>query len=253
VHDAGWIRAHLPGDGSAALREVTSERACINLCGPRSRELLARVCEEDVSNAAFPFMQARALRLGYAPVLALRVTYLGELGYELHAPMEYAAHVYETLRAAGEDLGVADAGYRAVDGLRLEKRYLYWSADITPDYTPYHAGLGFCVALDKGAFIGREALRRVREEGPDEKLCCFTLEDYVPVFGGEAILRDGRVVGVTSSAGYGYTVGKSILLGYVPADEVTGDGWEIEAFCERHPATRHARPLYDSERVRLLA
>ncbi len=253
VHDGGWLRANLPADSSVQLREVTSERACINLCGPLARELLARVCDSDISNAAFPFMQARELVVGYGPVLALRVSYLGELGWELHLPVDYAGHVYETLRAAGADLGVADVGYRAVEGLRLEKRYLYWSADITPDYTPYHAGLGFCVALDKGEFIGRDALQRVRARGPDQRLKCFTIDGYVPVFGGEAILHNGRIVGVASSAGYGHTVGKSIVLGYVPSAETGPDGWSVEAFCELHPATLQQRPLYDPQRRCLLA
>jgi sarcosine dehydrogenase len=252
VHDGHWIATHLPRDGTAALREVTSERAVINVCGPHSRELLARACDDDPSDAVLAYMHARELRVGYAPVRALRVSYTGELGYELHTPMEYAGHVYETLWEAGRDLGVTNVGYRAIEGLRLEKRYLYWSADITPDYTPYHAGLGFCVALDKHDFIGRDALLAVREQGPKEKLCYLSVEGYAPFFGGEAILREGRVVGVTSSAGYGHTVKRSIVLGYVPAEEATHTDYEVEAFGERFPAVRHARPLYDPDRTRLL-
>ena len=141
VRDMGWIRKHLPTDGSVTVQELTSARATLNLAGPRSRDILQQVVESDLSNEAFPYMTARELRLGLAPVLALRVTYLGELGYELHLPSEYAAHVYELLWAAGRDLGLADAGYRAINSLRLEKRYLYWGSDITPDYTPYEAGL----------------------------------------------------------------------------------------------------------------
>ncbi len=251
VHDADWIERNLPA-GDVRLREVTSERAVINLAGPRARQLLARVAEQPVDDAALPYMSARELRLGYAPVLALRVSYTGELGYELHLPAEYAAHLYQRLREAGEDLGVADAGYRAIDGLRMEKRYLYWSADLTPDYTPYHAGLGFCVAPDKGDFLGRESLMQVRAEGPDERLCCFTLAEPAAVFGGEAVYHDARVVGVTSSAAWGYTVERSIVYAYLPT-AVAGatEGFEVETFGERIAAERHTRALYDPRGERL--
>ncbi len=253
VHDRSWIESHMPRDGSVALGDVTSARAVINLCGPESRAILERVADGDVSNEAFGFMQAREFRIGYAPMLALRVTYLGELGWELHVPSEYAAHLYETLWQAGREVGVANVGYRAIEGLRLEKRYLYWGADITPDYTPYEAGLGFCVALGKGDFLGAESLARAKQEGSRQSLCCFTLEADAPVYGGEAILRGGEVLGVTSSGGYGYTVGKPIVLGYLPAEEADHDDYEIESFCERVAARRHGRALYDPERKRILA
>ena len=257
VHDGNWVARHMPTDGSVVLRDVTSARAVINLCGPRAREVLAAACDDDVSNAAFPFMQARELRIGYAPVLALRVTYVGELGWELHVPTEYAAHVYEALRGAGEPHGLVDAGYRAIDTLRMEKGYLYWGADITPDYTPYEAGLGFCVALDKGDFLGAEALARVKQSGPRHRLCVFTLEAPAEapaaVSGGEAILRSGKVLGVTTSGNYGHTIGRSIVFGYLPSEEAGHDDYEIEAFCEAVPARRHARSLYDPERRRILA
>ena len=253
THDGAWIRAHLPADGSVHLRDVSSARAVINVCGPDSRELLARIAEQPIGNAELPFMAARELRLGYAPALALRVTYVGELGYELHLPTEYAAETYRALWAAGADLGVTDVGYRAIESLRLEKRYLYWGADLTPDYNPYEAGLGFCVALDKGDFNGRTALARIREEGVRRRLCCFTVDGYAPLFGGEAILREGRVVGVTTSAGYGHTLGESIAYGYLAVDECTDSGYEIEAFCERVAATRYTHTLYDPQRLRILA
>jgi 4-methylaminobutanoate oxidase (formaldehyde-forming) len=252
VRDGNWIARHMPQDGSVVLRDVTTARAVLNLCGPKAREVLAAACEDDVSHAAFPFMQARELRIGYAPVLALRVTYVGELGWELHVPTDYAAHVYETLRAAGEPHGIVDAGYRAIDSLRMEKGYLYWGADITPDYTPYEAGLGFCVALGKGEFLGAEALARAKSAGPRQRLCVFTLEASAAVSGGEAILRNGRVLGVTSSGNYGHSVGKSIVFGYVPAEEADHDDYEIEVFCEAVPAHRHARALYDPARRRIL-
>ena len=191
VRDMGWIKKHLPTDGSVSVQELTSARATINLAGPLSRQILEQVADGDVGNQAFPYMTARELRIGFAPVLALRVTYLGELGWELHLPTEYAAHVYELLWAAGRDLGLADAGYRAIDSLRLEKRYLYWGADITPDYTPYEAGLGFAVSLKKKSdFIGRAALEKAKAAGPARKLITLLVDADVQLYGGEAIRRE---------------------------------------------------------------
>ncbi len=257
VRDGGWIRGHLPNDGSVTFREVTPATSVINLCGPDSRAVLEKVAEGEVGNAAFPFMTAREIRIGYAPVLALRLTYVGELGYELHVPSDYAAHLYETLWEAGNEFGIANAGYRVIDTLRMEKGYLYWGADITPDYSPYEAGLGFCVKLGKGEFLGREALVRIKADGLRQKLCAFTLDRPAPVHGGEAILRAGKVLGVTTSGNFGHTLGKSIVFGYLPIEAAgpndSGEDYEIEAFCERIPAKRHGRPLYDPERARILA
>ncbi len=247
----------MPGDDSVAFRELTPAISVINLCGPHARAVLEKVTGGDVDNAAFPYMSARELRIGFAPVLALRLTYVGELGYELHVPSDYALHLYETLWAAGAEFGIANVGYRAIDSLRMEKRYLYWGADITPDYSPYEAGLGFCVKLGKGAFLGRDALARIKEEGPRQKLCVFTLDTPASVHGGEAILRAGEVLGVTSSGNFGHTVGRDIVFGYLPIEAAkpsdSGGDYEIEAFCERVPAKRHDRPLYDPERARILA
>jgi len=162
--------------------------------------------------------------------------------------MEYAAHLYETLHGVG---AIVDAGYKAIDSLRLEKRYLYWGADITPDYNPFEAGLGFAVALDKGEFIGREALQKAKAEGPKRKMCVFTLDSFAAVYGGEAIYHDGKVIGVTSSGGFGHTVGKPIVFGYVPAEKAGFDLYEIEVFGKRYPARRQAKVPYDPERRKL--
>jgi len=254
VRDMGWIGKHLPTDGSVTVQELTSARATINLAGPLCRQILEKVADGDVSNEAFPYMTARALRIGFAPVLALRVTYLGELGYELHLPTEYAAHVYELLWAAGRDFGLADAGYRAIDSLRLEKRYLYWGSDITPDYTPYEAGLGFAVSLKKQSdFIGRAALEKAKAAGPRRKLVTLVVDADVQLYGGEAIRRDGRVLGVTSSAGWGHTIGKAIALGYVPAEDAGHADYDIEAFTRRHAARRIAGAAVDPERTKILS
>ena len=252
VRDGGWIQKHLPPDGSVAFRDVTAARAVINLCGPRSREVLAAVADGDVSGSALPYMGVRRVRIGYAPVDALRVTYVGELGYELHLSVEYAQHVYELLWEAGRAFGIANAGYRAVESLRLEKGYLYWGADITPDYTPFEAGLGFAVALNKGDFIGREALVKAKGEGPKRRLCCFLLEEEAPVYGGEAIWLGQTLLGVTSSGGFGHTVQKSIVYGYVPAEHAGHERYEIETFGRRVPATRSPRAPYDPERRKIL-
>ena len=158
TRDGGWIQAHMPAGGSVRFSEATSSRAVLNLCGPLARRVLQKVTADDVSNAGFPYMSAKNIRIGFAPVLAVRITYVGELGWELHIPAEYAVYVFDTLLEAGQEFGIGHAGYRAIDSLRMEKRYLYWSADITPDYNPFEAGLGFAVALNKGDFRGRDAL-----------------------------------------------------------------------------------------------
>jgi 4-methylaminobutanoate oxidase (formaldehyde-forming) len=251
VHDLAHLRRHLPRDGSVRLREVTASRAVVNLCGPLARDVLQQVTDDAVDNAALPYLRAKELRIGYAPVLALRVSYVGELGWELHVPMDYAQHLYETLRAAGDRLAIADAGYRAIASLRLEKGYLYWGADISPDETPFEAGLGFAVAMKKPDFIGRAALERQLREGVRRRLCWFSADGAANLHGGEAILRGERVVGYTTSGGYGYTVGRAIACGYLAVEDIGAGDYAIEAFGERFPARAHDRPLYDPAGQRL--
>lgn len=251
VRDSGWVAQHLPP--GVTIREITNSLAVLNLCGPRSREILQRVSDDDVSNEAFPFLAARRIGIGCATALAVRIGYVGELGYELYLPQEFAGHVYDTLWSAGETHSIANAGYRAIDSCRMEKGYLYWSGDITPDYNPYEAGLGFCVALDKGDFIGREALAKIRADGVSRKLCSFTVEGFAPFHGGEAILLDGRLVGSTSSVGYGHTLGKTIAFGYLPVDVAGQTRFTIEAFGNAYDATRGPRCLYDAKMERLRA
>lgn len=254
THDSDWIRRHMPRDGSVHLIDVTSARAVINLCGPKARAVLERVVEEDVSNAAFPFATARDITIGAAPVRAVRIGFVGELGWELHVPTEFGLHVYDTLHAAGAAEGIRDAGYRAIDSLRLEKGYLYWSGDISPDYTPYQAGLGARVHLkSKGDFIGRAALEAERAAGPTRRLCTFVTPERLPLSGGETILRDGRVVSVATAGGFGWTVGRSIVYGYLGAGDWDASGFEIEVFGDRHPITRVDGPLYDPQNARLKA
>ncbi len=253
VRDGHWIRTHMPDDGSVQMRDATAERAVINICGPHAREVLQAVTDEDVSNAALPFLSVAEIGIGYAAVRAARVGYVGELGWELHIPVEYAAHVYETLMQAGQDFGIANAGYRAIESCRLEKGYLYWSADIGPDDSPYEAGLGFCAALDKGDFLGREALAAIKDKGVERKLCSFTVEGFAPFHGGEAILKDGTVVGQTTSAGFGHVLSKSIAFGYLPRDLAKEPSFEIEAFGTTYTAVRGPRCHYDPDNARLKA
>ncbi len=253
VRDRHWIDRHMPRDGTVSLRDVTSNYAVLNICGPKSRDVLQTISRNDLSNEAFPFLTVRDVELGLGRARAARVGYVGELGWELHIPTEHAAHVYEELISAGGEHGIANAGYRVVESLRLEKGYLYWSSDITPDYTPLEAGLGFCVALNKGGFVGREALHRQKQGGVDRKLCAFTVEGFAPFHGGEAIIHNGKVVGNTTSAGYGHRIGKTVALGYLPVEIAKEKAFQIEAFGTSHEAVRGPRCHYDPQMQRLRA
>jgi sarcosine dehydrogenase len=251
AHDMGWIRSNSPD--SVIVRDLTSSRAVINVCGPLSRTVLQAVSEDHLSNEAFRYGRARDITVGSAPVMAVRIGYVGELGWELHIPTEYAAHVYELLRAAGEPHGIVDVGYRSIDTMRMEKGYLYWSTDITPDITPWEAGLSWRVDLGKGDFCGREALVAKREAGVERTLSIFTLEEMAYPVSGEAILlpSTGEVVGFTTSANFGHTIGKPIAYGYLPAELADQVDFVIEVYGEPIPAIRHARPLYDPDNIRL--
>ncbi|WP_343211995.1 FAD-dependent oxidoreductase (plasmid) [Aliisedimentitalea scapharcae] len=252
THDADWIRRNMPADGSVHIVEVTSGRAVINLCGPKARDVLQSVCEQDVSNAAFPFGTAQDITVGSAPVRAVRIGFVGELGWELHVPTEFAVHAYKTLRAAGAVHYIRDVGYRAIDSLRLEKGYLYWSGDISPDYTPIEAGLGFRVHLKSGGdFIGRDALARQKADGPDRKLCTFVTLDKLPLYGGETILQEDTVVSLATSAGFGHSVGQTIIFGYLNRELWNQSHFDIEVFGARHPVRRVDGPLYDPQNENL--
>lgn len=254
VHDSDWIRRNLPVDGSVVLVEVTSAWAVINLCGPRARDVLDTIVDDDVSNAALPFATMKSITIGAAPVRAIRIGYVGELGWELHVPTEFAQHVYDQLWDAGRPFAIRDIGYRAIDTLRMEKAYLYWSADITPDYTPIEAGLAGRVHLkSKSAFIGRSVLEKQKLEGTEQQLCCFGCDEELPLFGGETILADGDVVSLASSVGYGTTVEKTILLGYLPTNLLQREEFTLEAMGELHMIRKINAPLYDPENTKLKA
>jgi sarcosine dehydrogenase len=253
IHDVHHLKQHLPADGSVHISDVTSAKAVINLCGPLARKVLEKVSPNDVSNSGFRFMSCQEIWIGYAPVLAIRLTYVGELGWELHIPTEYAAYVYEQLQAAGQEFGIINAGYRAIDSLRLEKRYLGWGSDITPDDTPLEAGLGFCVAWNKGGFLGRDALVHQREEGVTRKLHCFSVSGDISVFGNEVFILNNELVDVTTSGNFGYSVGSNLVLGYLPSDVTEFTNIELEVMGGRHPLTHIPGCAYDSEREKILS
>lgn len=255
VHDLAWIRRHLPPDGAITLRDVTAEMACIGLWGPRAREILEQVSGDDVSSEAFPYMTCRTLAAAGTRVRALRVTYVGELGWELYAPAPAALAVWDALWEAGRPLGLRPVGYRAVDTLRLEKGYRYWSADVTPEYTPYEAGQGFCVRLDKGDFQGREALLRQREEGIRRRLCCLVLaEGEAVALGNEPVFHEEGLVGRVTSGGYGFTVRESIAYAYLPASLATpGTAAAVEIDGRHVPATVQREPRFDPTNSRIKA
>jgi glycine cleavage system aminomethyltransferase T/glycine/D-amino acid oxidase-like deaminating enzyme len=252
-HDAAWLRAHLPDDGSVTLRDITAGRVCFGLWGPRARDIVAGVTRDDIGDAAFPFLTARELSIGFVPVLALRVTYVGELGWELYAGADYGRALWSTLWDAGRPHGLVAAGYRAIDALRLEKGYRVWSSDITPDETPYDAGLGFAVALDKGVdFIGREALLAAKAAGPRKRLRCLVLDDPRSVcFGNEPVRIGGAIVGRVTSGGYGYAVERSIAYAYLPPDAPIGTRGEIDVFGEWIGFEVMREPLYDPTNARI--
>ncbi len=253
--DLAWLEAHLPRDARCTVADVTSAFAVLNVQGPRSRELLARVTPADLSSEAFPYLASREVELGYAVVRASRVTYVGELGWELYVPSEMAAHVYETLLGAADGLGLRHAGYHALNSLRIEKAYRHMGHDIGEEDTPLDAGLGFAVAWDKpGGFIGRDALLRQRERGVSRRLVAFTLDDPAPLlYHNEPIWRDGVLVGRTTSGWYGHTLGRAVALGYVDAgtpgaatpEWLLGGRYELEIATVRYPATPWLRPPHD--------
>jgi dimethylglycine oxidase len=260
MHDLAWMRRQLPSDGSVHLRDLTSGWCCLGLWGPRARALLQPLTREDVSNQAFPYLTARALTVGNVPVYAIRISYVGELGWELYAPTEYGLRLWDTLWQAGGPLGIAALGGGAFDSLRLEKGYRLWGVDIHSEYDPFEAGLGFAVRLNKGEFIGRKALLRVKEQGVRRRLACMVFDDPDAVaMGKEPIFArataadgNGELLGYVTSANYGYSVGKSILYGYLPIDYAEENRRvEVQYFGRRFPATVVKEPLYDPQMTRL--
>ncbi len=252
--DRVWMERNFDSDAHVNLTDVTGAYAVLSVQGPKSRTLLSRLTDADLSNQGFPFATSQEVEIGYARLIANRLTYVGELGWELHVPTEFARDVCDRLLAEGEALGLKPAGYHALEHLRSERAYREYGLDLTPEDTPLEAGLGFTVRFDKpDEFTGREALLRQKEAGPlGKRLVMFKLKDPEPVlFHEEAIWMDGRIAGYVSSGAYGFTLGASIGMGYVRhPDGVTQElvdsaTWEIEIACERYPAQASMRAFYD--------
>ena len=252
LHDLDWLCRHAPTDGSVTIENVTPRWGVLILAGPRAREVLARVTTADVSNAAFPWLSMRELSVGSAPVRALRINFVGELGWELHHPMECQIGLYEAIKSAGEDVGLVDFGLRAMDSLRLEKAYRAWGADINTEVTPLEAGLERFVAFGKGDFVGRDALVRQRREGVRKCLATLAIDTVdADCWGNEAVWVGDRVVGITTSGGYAHWLRRSLAVAYVDAELATpGNRLAVEILGDRHAAVILAEPPFDPENRR---
>jgi len=259
--DLDWLNRHLPEGARVTVTEVTSGIAVIGIMGPNARALLARLTGADLSNQAFPFGTSREIEIGFATVRATRITYVGELGWELYVPTEFARGVFDAIVAEGGDFGLKPVGMHAMDSLRIEKAYRHWGHDITGEDTPLEAGLGFAVRFDKNQpFIGRDALLGQKRAGVKKRLVQFALEDPEPLlYHNEPILRDGEMVGYLTSGNYGHHLGRAVGLGYVghpdgvDADFVDSGSYEIEVAGERFAARASLRPLYDPKAERVKA
>ena len=237
--DLGWLHMQLrDGDAPVELRETTDELSVIGMWGPYARDVLEKVADGDLSEAAFPFMQARRIRIGGRSVLAQRVTYVGELGWELYLEPGWAIQVWDRLMAAGNKLGIRPGGYRVLDSLRMEKGYRYYGTDLTLLDNPFEAGLGFCVKFDKGEFNGRQALLAARESGIKRRLRTLVVggEEYLPIYGGEAVHGEGGVVGRVRSCSYGFTAKKNLAYSYLPVETEPGGHVQVEVFGNLVPA-----------------
>jgi sarcosine dehydrogenase len=261
THDLAWIREHVPDGASVAIEDITETFGTLSLMGPHARDVLEKVTSEDVSNSAFPFGHVREIAVAGAAVRALRVTYVGELGWELHIPIDAIGEVFDALMQAGRAWDIRPVGYRALESLRLEKGYRAWGADITPNDTPYEAGLGWAVRRSSNSgFIGQKALQAVAGQPLTKRFAGFVIEDPDAVLvGRETILRNGQPVGYLTSGGYGYTIGKSIGYGYVRnpegvSDEFLTDGdYELVIALDRVPAKIGLKPFFDPGHARVKA
>jgi 4-methylaminobutanoate oxidase (formaldehyde-forming) len=259
--DQDWIRRHLPPGGHVQVVDVTSAYAVLGVMGPRSRELLTRLSDASFADEDFPFGTSREVTVGYATARATRITYVGELGWELYVPTEFTVGVYEDLMRVGADLGVVDAGYYAIDSLRLEKGYRAYGRDLTPDYNPVEAGLTFACKLKTDIdFLGRDAVEKARSLGPERRLVSFVVGDREPMlWGGELLLRDGRAVGQVTSAAWGETLGSCVGLGYVAdrdagttsADWLRSGSFEVDVAGDRYPVRVSRRPPYDPDGTKI--
>ncbi len=253
-HDEHWLREHLPADGSVRVENLSARYGSLIVVGPKSRELLAKLTSADLSNEAFPWLSVRTIAIGYTKAIALRVNYVGELGWELHIPAEHLLSIYDLIWAAGEPLGIHDYGLYAMDSLRLEKCYRGWKGDLTTEYTPYMASLDRFVKLEKpGGFIGQDALRKEAAAGPKERFVPLIVDATDADAAAVSIVYDGKTqVGLVTSGGYGYRLKQSIALAYLRTDfAVPGKVLEIEILGERRRAVVGREPLFDPDNTRL--
>lgn len=261
THDFAWIRDHIGQGLDAELTDITENYGTLSLMGPMARKVLAKVTSADVGNSAFPFGHVREIEIAGTIIRALRITYVGELGWELHVPLAATGAVFDALMSAGEEFGIRPVGYRAIESLRLEKGYRAWGSDITPNDSPFEAGLGWAVKLRKNTdFIGRAPSEAINAKPLKKCLAAFTVADSnVVLLGRETILRNGVFAGYLTSGGFGYTIGKPVGYGYVRNDEgVTGDflregKYELIIANERFAAELHIEPLYDPQNVKVKA
>jgi 4-methylaminobutanoate oxidase (formaldehyde-forming) len=253
ANDIGWIQMHLPDDGSVEVKDETDSLGCLGLWGPEARRVLASVTDSDLSNEAFPYMTAQSIVVNGAAVWAQRVSYVGELGWELYIQPEHCLEVWDALMDSGQRFEIQTAGYKALDALRLEKGYLYWSGDITPEDNPFEAGLGMFVQLGKIDFIGRPALLKIKAQGLNSRLTALTMDAGGNLYGGESVRLNGKIVGRIRSGNHGYTIGKDVGLVYLPLDLATaGTDMEVEVLGEDIKARVVEMPLVDpaGEKIR---
>ena len=248
-----WFGGHMPDDGRISMRPLTSELVGLSIAGPKSRELLARVTREDVSNEALPFLSFREMELGMIPALVGRITFTGDLGYEIWVRADYQLALYDLLTEVGADLGLAMFGTRALDSLRLEKSWGTWAREFRPLYTPFEAALERFVDLKKNDFVGRDGALKARDNGSGRRLTTLVVEaDDADVGGDEPILRNGDVVGWVTSGGYAHHAQASVAMGYMPQDlAASGTTLEVEIMGQPRAARVQAEPLFDPKAERM--
>jgi glycine cleavage system aminomethyltransferase T/glycine/D-amino acid oxidase-like deaminating enzyme len=251
--DEDWMRRHLPADGSVQVRDITAGTCCIGLWGPRARDLVQPLTTEDFSNAGFKYFRSKKAYIGEVPVTAMRLSYVGELGWEIYTTADAGLKLWDTLWAAGQEHGIIAAGRSAFNSLRLEKGYRSWGTDVTTEHDPYSSGLGFAVRMDKGDFIGRAAIEGRSEETAERRLTCLTLDDPAAVvMGKEPVYADGAPAVYVSSASYGYSVGRTVAYAWLPAAlTAPGTAVTIGYFGAQLPATVAAEPLFDPQMARI--
>ena len=251
VHDYDWVFRNTASKFDIQMQDITSDFSVINLCGPRSREVLETVTTTDVSNAAFPYLTFQIIEINGNPVTAVRLGYAGELGWELYIENRFALNVYRTLHKAGQESGIHNAGYRALDSLRLENGYLYWSGEISPYINPFEVSLDFRIDFNKSDFLGKAALENIRDVGVQRKLHCFSCDDFVPIFGGEPVMLSDEVVGSTLSGGFGHSVSKSLCYAFLPVQYEQHSEFDLQTLSGLVQVTKQKRPVFRKLRDRL--